>query len=835
MNQQTSSWSRLTTIATLAGRIAAELEANPNRLLALNPSRRDATAAHLGKLMGIAQSDFEDSENQASAIQKWVTGPRGPKENRALRLYFEEVARVFLGQVILLKSWSDRGIRIAEEKDLANLNWTLSSTLRPFIPLDREGWQLTSRNLYSWYTPEPALQQEIWRVVSGIRLGDEGPGILFQFLQSLGDGQDSHQRKKFRYDSRFFEAIWKNLEKLDVPTSPVGKPLHFFCPTLRDGTHLNPTGFSTSGFEQNTYDLLTAELVQLWWGPSAPPLWAQGTGLEELKRDQLQFKLAPAKPTMALRLAEMEAFEGAFVLEESCVRYPAIRKLIDSITQWKGLRSPGASLGMFQTLVSLGKLRPGGLLFFIREEPLKSQDGQSLLSAFLDKGCLLAEIDLSNLVLPGPGSETPLPKYVYVFKRETEFQNRLNHKPRRIAARGSLRSQIELPGILDQVFQSVVQPQTADLAHGEAHTQIHVLPSHLTQRDWMTHWPDAAEPETLLELDRLTVRSQPLASFATIKQLSAADAERLQKSNPSNSTAVHGILVSPSHSETHPWVVTTIGSGEVASKSFSIQILLPDHRWVAPIQAYLNSSPIRTWLQYKAERKNDRTVLTEALVKFIPVPKTLLLELQGGTLPTEWEKICSDLGSEPSRLLSELQKDTASASAEVHAALFARASRWLSHWEGQIQKVSRMIRVPDPKNPKAVSICWKNLMEVLPVSERVPASLHSEVKLSGKLPPHIPIGRIEKVRLPSPGILLATESGLSLHLAIHQNRLVEILMDQLDGVRCPTWNELCQIWNLPRHLEVAESMASDVLREVFIARNKSETLQAVLDLCSKKI
>lgn len=825
-------WSRLTTIATLAGRIAAELESSPNRLLALNPSRRDAIAAHLDDLCG-------DADAQGISIQKWVSGPRGPKQNLALRKYFEEVARIFLGQVILIKAWSDRGVRIADEADLANLNWALSSTLRPFVPLDREGWQLTSRNLYSWYTPEPTLQQEIWRAVSEIKLGDEGPGILFQFLQSL------ENRKKHRYDSRFFEAIWKNLEVLRYPFSPVGKSLHFFCPTLRDGTFFQELpgrmgSHRISGFEQNTYDLLTAELVQLWWGPAAPPLWAQGTSLEELKRDQLQFKLAPAKPTMALRLAEMEAFEGAFVFEESSVTYSQLKKQIDPITQWKGLRSPGATLGMFQTLVSLGKLRPGGLLFLVREAPLKAQDGQSLLSAFLDKGCLLAEIDFSNLVLPGAGSETPLPKFVYLFKREPEFQNRLNHKPRRIGVRGTLRSQIELPGLLDQVLQTAVHPTSSEdgtfSLGSDAHPQIQVLPSHLTQRDWMTHWPDAAEPETLLALDRLTARSQPLASIASIKAVSATDLERWLSQGLSG---FEGILVTPSHSETKPWIVTssaTAALSKLSVKAGAVQILLPDHRWVAPIQAYLNSASIRTWLQFKAERKNDRTVLTESLVKFVPIPKVILQELQGDApraLGSEWEKACSDLGNEPSRLLAEIQKSVAEMPSDVSASLFARASRWFEHWEAQIQKVSRLVK--DPRGNQEWSICWKALIEILPQSERVPASVHSEVKLSGKLPPHIPIGRIEKVRLPSPGILLATESGLNLHLSISSARLVEILMDQLDGVRNPTWNELCQIWNLPRHPEVAESMASDVLREVFSARNKLQTLQMILDECSKKI
>jgi hypothetical protein len=118
-------------VAELKVRILQELEQNLPKLLTLNPSRREAIKEHLERLA---------SQSSGESLNAWVEGPRTPAQNQALATYFEELALLFLSQALLLKAWSDRGIRKWTQTDLAQLNWALSSALKPHLPLDREGW-----------------------------------------------------------------------------------------------------------------------------------------------------------------------------------------------------------------------------------------------------------------------------------------------------------------------------------------------------------------------------------------------------------------------------------------------------------------------------------------------------------------------------------------------------------------------------------------------------------------------------------------------------------------------------------------------------------------------
>ena len=78
----------------------------------------------------------------------------------------------------MIKNWSDTGIRRWSESDLGRLNWVLSTTLKPFIPIDREGWQITRPNLYSWYNPSVALQAQIWSTIQNWNMQRDGPHLL---------------------------------------------------------------------------------------------------------------------------------------------------------------------------------------------------------------------------------------------------------------------------------------------------------------------------------------------------------------------------------------------------------------------------------------------------------------------------------------------------------------------------------------------------------------------------------------------------------------------------------------------------------------------------------
>jgi hypothetical protein len=90
---------------------------------------------------------------------------------------------------------------------------------------------------------------------------------------------------------------------------------------------------------------------------------------------------------------------------------------------------------------------------------------------------------------------------------------------------------------------------------------------------------------------------------------------------------------------------------------------------------------------------------------------------------------------------------------------------------------------------------------------------------------------MEKVKVPSPGVLLSTESGFSLHIGADSSLLLSMIQDQLQGVEHPTWNELLQYLKLPRRVELAESTALEVLRSHTEQHDRLDELKNLLSSC----
>jgi len=218
------------TIVTLAQQLREELAQSLHSLMSLNPSRREALSRHLAWLAG------EPAPAAGESLRRWIEGPRSPAQNDALRAYLEEIALVWLGQAILLKAWSDKGVRPWTPGDLKHLNWALSHALKPLLPLHREGWQITRPNLYSWYNPPPALQNEIWTALGNWRLEKEGPELLATALRYSRQAQPAWPELK-SYDPRFFSSVWERTRTL-MPARGTAPPARrtAFSPTLRDGT-----------------------------------------------------------------------------------------------------------------------------------------------------------------------------------------------------------------------------------------------------------------------------------------------------------------------------------------------------------------------------------------------------------------------------------------------------------------------------------------------------------------------------------------------------------------------------------------------------------------------
>ncbi|MBC7690325.1 MAG: hypothetical protein H7222_01025 [Methylotenera sp.] len=858
-------------IYTLISEIMRELEGNLRALLALNPSRREGVAQYLDRLAGITPgpSGAAGVSDVAGGLRRWVEGPRSPAQNSALQSYFEEIALVSLGQALVLKGWSERKIRNFREEDLGRLNWELSSSLKPHLPMDRESWQITKPNLYSWYNPSARIQKEIWSTLSTFSVLEQPPSFLANILR--GARQYSPKWPEFEgYDNRFFKTLWDNLPGLGLDlgngsvnqgvglcTFPQRKRV-FFSPTLRDGTivHSCPADAQWVGLEANSFQLLFAELIQLWWGPSPPPLWTSGSGLEAHARDQLSFSIGCPKPTLLSRIAEMEACDFAWLVEERVIRSNArnheaarFKQVVDQLPYFKKLRNTGTSLGDLQACVAITKLRPGGLMLWAREEPLSSTDGLEALNFLLDRSKLLCEWNFSQMGHALPSRVPLFPKYMYLFSRETDVQVRHAHRPVRVTLQGQIRSHIEVPLLLEDAFQSYFKS-----AAPRGHWKLHLQKSPSTQKDWAELWPDPATYSVIDALEVLRDRSVPLASVGTVRSTPPGDsnANHSWSLSPNMSAVMKGLWIETSSDSATP-AGTPTGSAPQSDhrrlrahplpqanqpvQGSGYLILLSDPSWCAPLRAYLESDCVRNWLDHHAERRGDKWLLSEAIIKFIPVPKTLLKALKHpGAGPEnaltlispEWEKILSETAFSPKYVKERLSEVALTGNLALEQEISASVAVRTAWAIDELKKgQGRLLSMVGNDG----QIHWKKLLEVLPKSENVPLAQHSQVRVLGSLPLHTPIGRIEKIKAPQPAVLLITESGFNMRIIPESPILLDMIFAQLKDLSHPTWSELSQFVTLPRRLELAETAATDVLRSHGEQSAKLKELSDLLNAC----
>ncbi|MDR3608710.1 MAG: hypothetical protein P4M08_15205 [Oligoflexia bacterium] len=847
-----SAW--LPYLAALKSLILQDLENHLGRLLALNMSRREAIANHLDRLSGDIGPQQPDS---SGGLRRWIEEPRSPAQNRALQSYFEEVALLVLGQAILLKAWSDRCLRVWSPADLNDLNWAMNTALKPHIPLDRDTWQVVRQNIYSWYKPSPAIQREIWITLEPWKIPGENPTFLAALISSTRKARPDSAEPE-GYDSRFYQSLWENIPffGFDPENScpAYRRSWHAFSPTLRDGAVVRngPSGIQWVGLESSSFLVMMAELLQLWWGPSAPPLWTVGNGLEVPTRDQLMLNLGSSsggpggrsstglKPSLFSRIAEMEACDAAFVFEERSVRgqgrtaeSQAFRMQADSNPYFRKLRATRTSLGDLQACVAISKLRPGGLLWWAREELLDERAGSEVLNFLLEKGKLICEWNLSEVEHGLPSKRPLFSRYIYLFQREPRIEERITHRPMRVAVQGQIRSHVEIPQLLEDALRSGARSEITP--HGQWTIQAQESP--IPQKDWAERWPEPAAHSTLMRLEALREASLPLASATTIRPTP-------DRPNWSMDGTLKGFWV---QAENRSLVTRALPKpnempdGETSGSGFLI--LVTDESIVSPLKHYLESETVRQWLDQRCERKGDRWILTEQIIRWIPVKRTLLrtLGLSGeaprgpAILPPEWERTASRLANEPGVALDAVKSLKTSQKTQpgievdaILAELFVRTSRTLEY-------------IKSPEHPSAATlrligndgrILWRKLLDILPRTECISVTLHPRVSIQGSLPLHLPIGEVTPIKTPEPGFLLMTEAGLSLKILSESSLIREMLSDQLQGPVNPTWSELLHYLKLPRRLEIAEETATEILRAHGEHAKKIAGLVQLLGECS---
>ncbi|MBI4925299.1 MAG: hypothetical protein HY843_05175 [Bdellovibrio sp.] len=806
------------TLIALSGQMRQELEANLAKLFSLNPGRREAIFQYLSKL---SAQNTGFLNNTSDPLKSWINQLYTSAQENALRTFFEEVAIFTLGQVLLLKSWSDRGIRPMKQDDLNNLNWALSSALKPFLPVDREGWQVTRPNLYSWYNPSSAIQRDLWKAIEPWTLADESPFFLLQLLKLTRQFQPSWPEIR-GYDLRFFSTFWEKIFKFgfqtEIKMGPLKRRPVAFSPTLRDSTMVltSPKELSWIGLEQNQFQLFLSEMSQLWRGPGVPPLWTTGSGLEVFAKDQLSLTLGSPKPSLYALITEMEACDIAFVLEERCIRPQGrqneaqeFRNQLENYPSLKKLKSTHTSMGAIQACVALSKLRPGGLLWIAREEPLAQHEGQECLNFLLEKAKLLCEWSFTDVNHTLPLTAPLFPKYLYLFQRETNIQNRLENYPLRISIEGQIRSHIEVPLLLSDAF-TLEHPSPPQREHWKIHHQQSPSP----QKEWSELWPERTEHDVLDALEKLRKNSVPLAYFTTIRQcIDSAPKPQgpwkfsnqnigLFASLPYNKTENHELLVTPTNDLTP------------TSKGTGFFILFRESSWMYPLKYYLQSKVMEKWFDHTAERKNGRWILSEHVLKLVPIPKPIIfamgipLENEATTLslPREWQNLLVETDSKAEEIKEKLLTLKTSPEKEcIQASVFVEATHALEKIKQDQAKLLSLVGADG-------QIEWADLIELLPKPELTQATYSDQVQISGNLPLHLPIINIEKVRSPIPGILFCSETGRNVQLSSIKPRVLDILWSEVKNLVNPTWGELIKILKIPRDMELFEQTAVEILK-----------------------
>lgn len=830
--------------AQLASQMMSELLEKPMTLMQVNRSRRGMIAQYLELLAEGAGGASKKHHDPNVWLQNWIEGPRTSAQNLALLTYFEELSLFYLAQTLLLKAWSDRGIRRWKFEDLGSINYHLSQALLVFLkPGSCERWNITTQNLYSWYNPSSYLQQDVWKKVEHIKLTEEGPQIILDLLFGIRRHQPEWPELK-HYDSRFYNSLWKGAHTTGFDPSenstPIPRKKIAFSPTLRDGTLVRtaPEELQWIGTECIAFQFYAAEFAKLWWGPSSPPLWTTGNGLDVHSREQLSLgfsgaavpikNTAPLLSPIVAKIGEIEACDIGFVVEEHPIRLnqksgEALRfkENVDELEYFKRLRAHSTSLGSLQAAVALTKLRPGGCLWWTREEPLSKVEGDHLLSHLLEKAKFLAEWDLSGVDHSLPSSGALFPKYIYLFQREPSIDARHVNRPVRIIVRGQIRSHIEVPVLLESSFQTL----HSKLSTSQYHWQIHRQESPTLQRDWLQKWPEPTEHTTLNIVENLRTHSDPLASIATIQM-------------PSNQRTPLGatLPVPPVPSfvlKNAVWIrmqKNQDGCGLCVTPTFNhppqekdaILVRFPDSHWIAPMRYFLESDLMKTWLNHHTEKKNEKWMLTESILKYLPIPRWIIEAIKKFQ-PQDSDEWTHKIQSTPMKVMDAVRQQSNELSSRGQ--VYVLSSKLLQEAELQLSTLAGMLG-SDGK------IVWRAILaQVMPGTEFVPASLHSGVRIQGNLPPHIPIGRFERVKTPSPGILLMTESGHTLYLFSDKPRILDMLESLMENVLHPTWGELVDYLRLPKTLDSAESTARSILKSHGELLDQQKQLKHVIQQC----
>lgn len=816
---------------------------NADRLLSLNPSRRESLAKFLMEL-----SKQPEPSCPQEKLKEFIAHDRTPQAQEALKQLFKQIALAQLGKALLVKSWHlDKFSRA----DLKNLTSAIEKGMRTYVHLQTSTSQLIQRNFYSWYNLSPAHQDQLWELMElasneDSTLENAKDWILCKArklsAETLGE--------RDRYSKLFYQFLWKSLQthQLIRPSNQQGRTVFGFCPTMRDGCVMDqaPDHIEWIGFEPLSFELLFCEIRYLWGKPKSLPLWIKGSSLEMSMEQQAQLPLTHSgKQNILQQIEAISSCEIAIIAEENMIRTQsrtlagqALRKQIDQHSVLKKVKQPQSTRGMYQACQALEKLRQGGVLIWAREEVLEESSGKPALQFILNQAKILFIADLSALQCNQDAIKRDLPKALYVLQKENNLEERKGYRPLMIKTYGSVESSHDVQLLFDRIFSLLKKP---DQSFPHEPFQIHSRISPIEQHEWEQHWFNPADDQMVDQIETLKRSSTPLGELAIVRMISWSDLHRnlsVEVNQKSAVSAPHRFFM---------WSELGTRGNEIfiseennlpsaSSKKGNVFVVYPQEAgWSIPLQSLIRSQLTRDWMDYSAERKKGGWNLKEMDIKSIPIPKHIYTYLKndskdstGKPINNFEQRLISLVPARPGEALTYMENNKAETTL-LKAQVFVLAAHVLHQQKKEQATLFSMVKNDGQIDQQALE------KVVLQENDLCRIDQHPLIRFTPTLSEHQAISNITPVTHPSPGILLATPKGLSQFLHIQDNWLRERLLEKLAQMQIhlaePTWKEICIEIRLPKNPEQTKMVTLQIVKAFHEEKMRKKELVHLLGAC----
>ena len=820
--------------------VVQELLKNADQLCKLNPSRRESIGRFLAEL-----SKQPEPENPQEKLKEFIAQDRSPQAQEALKHLFRQIAFVQLGKALLVKSWSKEKFVMM---DLKNLTSAINKAMSSFVNLQTSTSQLIQQNFYSWYNLTANHQNQLWNLIESATSEDPGLEKIKEWLlvkarkisaDTLGE--------RDRYSKYFYRYLWKSMQSHQLIRQSE-RSVFGFCPTLRDGSMMDhsPEHIEWIGFEPLSFELLFCEIRYLWSEPKTLPLWIRGSSLEMSMDHQSSLQLTHCgKQNIIQQIEAISSCEISIIAEENPIRTQsrtlagqALRKQIDQHSVLKKVKDQNTTRGIYQACQSLDKLRQGGILVWAREEILDETSGKNALHFILNQAKLLFIADLSALQCSQDSIKRDLPKALYVFQRENQMEERKGHRPIMIKTYGAVNNSTDVQLLFDRIFSLLKKP---DQSFPHEPFQIHSRISPIEQREWEQHWFNPADDEMVDQIESLKRSSTPLGELAIVRMVSWVELIR----NLSSSTPGNPMISSPpryffwSETGSQGNEIFTAEEADLPNdpmKKGNVFIIYPqDGSWSVPLQSLIRSHLTRDWLQYSAERKKGNWMLKESDVKSIPIPKHICRylkesHLQASLIPLSplEERLISLVPSKPGEALTLLESKKQE-SASLKSKIFVLAAQVLYQQRKEQAALFSMVSEDG-------QILQHQLEKfVLQDADLCRIDQHPLIRFTPTMPEHQAISSISAVQQPTPGIVLATNKGLTQFLHIQDSWIREQTLDKLVVMRNivaePTWKEICLEIRIPKNPEQIRIVSNQIIKAYHAEKMRKKELKHLLSAC----